>query len=229
MVDPVILTERRGALRVPVRGVAVLHTSGGPLHGMIVNLSQGGVLVSVASRPVEPMLDMELRLAEGDGWVVARTIRVEPHGRQWRIALAFDRILDEALRAAIDASIKAVRGSAQRRPILVIDENVERKRDLISRLSDRGMTPLAPKTPLEAIYLLTRSQLHVGVCLLAPGFGVPSNDLRDVLSDNFPWVSVAEITDDLDATTHDAIRTWQATPIAAIPTLPVDDAPAVRD
>jgi hypothetical protein len=215
MVNSVILGERRRTLRVPVRGVAVLYASGGPVHGMIENLSQGGALVSVASRPVEQELDMEIRLAEGSGWVVARTVRVEPYGRQWRIAVAFERV-DDSLRESIEASIDSARGAARRRPILVIDENSDRKRDLISRLADRGMTPLAPKTPLEAIDLLTRSQLHVGVCLLAPGFGVPSTDLRAVLTDSFPWVSVAEITDDLEATTHHAIDTWYATPIARI-------------
>jgi hypothetical protein len=202
-------------LRVPVRGVAVLYASGGPLHGMIENLSQGGAMISVASRPLEGDLDIEIRLAEGSGWVVARTVRVEPFARQWRIAVAFERA-DPSLRTAIDASIASARGAARRRPILVIDENMDRKRDLIARLADLGMTPLAPKTPLEAIDLLTRSQLHVGVCLLAPGFGVPSTDLRAVLSDSFPWVSVAEITDDLDATTHQAIDTWYATPIARV-------------
>jgi len=215
MGDSMILGERRRALRVPVRGVAVLYASGGPLHGMIENLSQSGALVSVASQRAEEQLDMEIRLAEGSGWVAARVVRVEPHARQWRIAVAFDRV-DEPLREAIEAAIASARGAARRRPIMVIDENISRKNDLITRLSDRGMTPLAPKTPLEAIDLLTRSQLHVGVCLLAPGFGVPSHDLRAVLSDSFPWVSVAEITDDLDATTHHAISTWYATPIARI-------------
>lgn len=215
MGESMILGERRRALRVPVRGVAVLYASGGPLHGMIENLSQTGALVSVASRRTEEQLDMEIRLAEGSGWVVARVVRVEPHARQWRVAVAFDRV-DQALREAIEASIASARGAARRRPILVIDENTVRKNDLISRLSDQGMTPLAPKTPLEAIDLLTRSQLHVGVCLLAPGFGVPSHDLRAVLTDSFPWVSVAEITDDLEATTHQAIKTWKTTPIARI-------------
>lgn len=215
MANSVILAERRRTLRIPVRGVAVLYASGGPLHGMIENLSQGGALVSVANRPNEQELDMEIRLAEGSGWVVAQILRVESHGRQWRIAVTFNRV-DASLREAIDASIASARGAARRRPILVIDENLDRKRDLITRLADRGMTPLAPNTPLEAIDLLSRSQLHVGVCLLAPGFGVPSTDLRAVLTDSFPWVSVAEITDDLDATTHQALDTWYSTPIARI-------------
>jgi hypothetical protein len=215
MGESIVLGERRRALRVPVRGVAVLYASAGPLHGMIENLSQSGALVSVASRPPEDKLDIELRIAEGTGWVAGRVVRTEPNTGQWRIAVAFERV-DDSLRTAIEASIASARGAARRRPILVIDENIDRKNNLITRLSSRGMTPLAPKTPLEAIDLLTRSQLHVGVCLIAPGFGVPSHDLRAVLSDSFPWVSVAEITDDLDATTHHAIDTWNTTPIARI-------------
>jgi hypothetical protein len=215
MGESLVLGERRRALRVPVRGVAVLYASAGPLHGMIENLSQSGALVSVASRPPEDKLDIEIRIAEGTGWVAGRVVRTEPRPGQWRIAVAFERV-DETLHTAIEASIASARGAARRRPILVIDENTDRKNSLITRLSSRGMTPLAPKTPLEAIDLLTRSQLHVGVCLLAPGFGVPSHDLRAVLSDSFPWVSVAEITDDLDATTHQAIDTWNTTPIARI-------------
>lgn len=217
MGDPAV-QDRRRALRVPVRGVAVLHVEGGPLHGTIENLSQTGALV-VAARPPsdtpDAMQELELKLADGSGWVRGRAVRIEQHQRRWRIAIAFERV-DDALRASIDASIKAALGAARRRPILVIDENTDRRRDLIARLSNRGMTPLAPKTPLEAIDLLTRAQLHVGVCLLAPGFGVPTTDLRAVLTDSFPWVSVAEITDDLEATTHQAMDTWAATPIARV-------------
>jgi hypothetical protein len=182
---------------------------------MIENLSQAGALITVTQRPHEPELDLEIRLAGGAGWASARTVRVEPYGGQWRIAFAFERS-DEALRGAIDAAIRAARGAARERTVLVIDENSDRKRDLVHRLSDRGMTPLVPRTPLEAIDMLTRSQLHSGVCLLAPGFGVPSTDLRAALTDSFPWLSVAEITDDLEATTHQAITTWNTTPIARI-------------
>lgn len=215
MVDPVILGERRRALRVPARGVAVLYGTDGPMRGMIENLSQTGALLSAPSRPSVDKIDVEFRLSDGGGWVGARIVRLEPHAARWRVAVAFERV-DDSLRASIEAQVASARGAARRRPILVIDENSDRKRDLIARLSSSGMTPLAPKTPLEAIDLLSRSQLHVGVCLLGPGFGVPSTDLRAVLTDNFPWVSVAEITDDLDATTHEALDTWYTTPIARV-------------
>jgi hypothetical protein len=210
--------ERRGALRVPVRGLAVVHANEGPLHGTLENLSQTGALLNVASRPAQDTtLDLELRLAEGGGWVSARTVRIEPVLKQWRVAVAFDRV-DPAMRSAIEASITAALSAAKRRPILVIDDRSDRRASLIDRLAKRGMTPLAPKTPLEAIDLLTRSQLHVSVCLLAPGFGVPTTDLAAVLSDSFPWVTTTEISDDVDDTAGRAIDAWAATPVARMGT-----------
>ncbi|HLL24854.1 MAG TPA: hypothetical protein VK427_22125, partial [Kofleriaceae bacterium] len=73
-----------------------------------------------------------------------------------------------------------------------------------------------PRTPLEAIELLTRAQLHVSVCMLAPGFGVPSTDLASILSDSFPWITTAEITDDLEETSSRALRLWASTPVARL-------------
>src|SRR5215204_4968984 len=90
------VAERRRALRVPVRGTAVFHSTGqgdyGPLHGTLENLSRGGALVDVASRPHDDALDLELKLAEGGGWVSAHIVRVEQAAKHWRIAVAFDRV-----------------------------------------------------------------------------------------------------------------------------------------
>jgi len=218
-------TDRRCALRVPVRGFAVLQAvSGtGPLHGSIENLSRSGALVNVATRPPIDHIDMELRLSEGDGWITARTVRVERvgtglfrgRGSRWRIAVVFDRVPPN-MRDAIDSAIDHARSAAKRRPILVIDDKTERRTSLVTRLESEGMTPLAPNTPLEAIDLLTRAQLHVSVCMLAPGFGVEQSDLATILADSFPWVTTAEIDDDVDATATRAIAAWAATPVARL-------------
>jgi hypothetical protein len=215
--------DRRGALRVPVRGFAVLHAENGPgpLHGSLENLSKTGALLIIASRPPDANLDLELRLSEGDGWVTARTVRIEPPKAQppyrggWKIAVAFDRV-EPSMRAAIDSAISHALAAAKRRPILVIDDQHERRASLISRLAREGMTPLAPKTPLEAIDLLARAQLHVSVCMLAPGFGVPTTDLATILSDSFPWVTTAEISDDIDDTASRALAAWAETPVARL-------------
>jgi hypothetical protein len=218
-------TERRCALRVPVRGYAVLQAlSGtGPLHGSLENLSRTGALVNVATRPPIDHLDMELRLSEGDGWITARTVRVERvglgifagRGSRWRIAVVFDRV-PANIRDAIDSAIDHAVSAAQRRPILVIDDKTERRTSLVTRLESEGMTPLAPNTALEAIDLLTRAQLHVSVCMLAPGFGVERGDIATMLADSFPWVTTAEIDDDVDATTGRALAAWAATPVARL-------------
>lgn len=211
-------SERRRAMRVPVRGVAVFYAEDGAMHGTIENLSTSGALVSVAG-----VLDsdgaalVELKLGHDSGWVNARTVRVEKTARRYRIAVVFDE-LEPAIRAVIDHAIDAAVRAAQRRPILVIDDRIARRVDLVTRLAARGMTPLAPRTPLEAIDLLTRTQLHVNVCLLAPGFGQTTAELRALVSDSFPWVSTADISDDLDATVDRAIEVWSGTDAARLAT-----------
>ena len=204
-------SERRRAMRVPVRGTVVLRGGDKALHGTLENLSQSGALVQLSAVPESGTLELELRFVDGHGWVSARAVRVEESVQGVRIAVVFDRV-DPAMTAAIDASIL----SARRRPILVIDDQHGRRSKLIAALSKQGMTPLAPSTPLEAIDLLTRAQLHVSVCLLAPGFGVPSTDLVTLLSDSFPWVTTTEITDDLAGTMDRVIIAWAQTPVARI-------------
>jgi hypothetical protein len=88
--------------------------------------------------------------------------------------------------------------------ILIVEAEPDRRRDLVERLAARGMTPIAPRTPLEQIDALLRAQLHVTVCMLAP-----KNDLGGVLADSFPWVTATEISDDLDGTVDRAIAAWR--------------------
>jgi hypothetical protein len=200
---------------VPVRGVAVFYAEDGATHGTIENLSASGALVSAAGVPNDKNLDVELKLGVDSGWVSARTVRVEKAAKRWRIAVAFEHV-DPTVAASIDAAITSAIRAAQRRPILVIDDRIARRTDLVTRLAARGMTPLAPRTPLEAIDLLTRTQLHVNVALLAPSFGHTTGELRALVSDSFPWVSTAEITDDVEATVDRALEAWSGTDVARL-------------
>ena len=209
-------SERRRAMRVPVRGVAVFYAEDGAMHGRIENLSSSGALVSVSGMPsADESFDVELKLGVDTGWVSARAVRVEKLARRFRIAVAFDK-LDESVRAAIEAAIASALRAAQRRPIMVLDERIARRHDLASRLAARGMTPLAPRTPLEAIDLLARTQLHVDVCLLAPSFGHTAAELRALVSESFPWVRATEISDDLEATVDRALEAWSGTDVARL-------------
>lgn len=194
----------------------MLHVATGPLHGTLENLSCGGALVSFAAPPSDDALELELRLAGATGWVHGHVLRVESGQRSHvRVAVAFDRV-DARTTAAIESTIEAAMSAARRRPILVIDDHAERRDRLVEQLAHRGMTPLAPRTPLDAIDLLTRSQLHVSVCCLAPGFGVPTSDLAELLSDSFPWITTTEISDDLEATAGRAMHAWSETPVARL-------------
>jgi hypothetical protein len=208
-------SERRRALRVPVRGVAVFYAEDGAMHGTIENLSSSGALVTVAGVPFDEALDVELKLGDDSGWVSARAVRIERTARRWRIAVEFDRV-DDQMRAAIEGAIDHALRAAQRRPILVIDDRPARRINLATRLAARGMTPLAPRTPLEAIDLLTRTQLHVNVCLLSASFGQSVEELRALVSDSFPWVTTAEITEDVEATVDRALEAWSGTDVARI-------------
>ena len=208
-------SDRRRARRVPVRGVAVFYAEDGAVHGTIENLSSTGALVTVGGVPFDDAVDLELKLGHETGWVSAKTVRIERTARRWKIAVQFDRV-DAQMRAAIDDAIDHALRAAERRPILVIDDRPGRRVSLATRLAARGMTPLAPRTPLEAIDLLTRTQLHVNVCLLAPSFGQSLDELRSLVSDSFPWVTTAEISEDLEATVDRAVEAWSGTDVARI-------------
>ena len=208
------LADRRRALRVPVRGVAVVHAHAGPMHGVLSNLSHSGALVDVRA-PLAAFFaaDVELHLGARATTVAARTVRVEVKPqRTWQIAVAFENI-NEATRSAIEATIAAALAAARRRPILVIDDHAARREALIELLRERGCTPLSPATPLDAIEMLTRPELHVDVCLLAKS---AFRDLGHVLEDSFPWVTEIEIIDDYETSAGLAIAAWEQTPVARL-------------
>ncbi len=209
--------ERRRALRVPVRGVAVFHADGGALHGTIENLSASGALVSLSGEHHGAPPDVELKLGLDSGRVVARTVRVTRDLRRTHIAIAFEQV-DSNLRASIEAAVEGALRAAARRPVLVVDDRSTRRSDLVARLVARGMTPLAPRTPLEAIDLLARSHLHINVCLLAAGFGHSADQLRALVAESFPWVTAADISDDVDATVERAADAWSSSAMARLAT-----------
>jgi len=192
-----------------VRGAVVVHAEAGPLHGTIENLSRSGALLAIACEPRDLALDLELVLGGAAGWASARAVRVEGGGRLVRLAVAFERV-EPALCASIDARIEDALAASHRRPVLVVDDHAARRGELCARLRHRGMTPVAPRTPRDAIELLARAQLQVDVCLVAPSFGIPATELEKHLAESFPWVATSEITDDVEHTVERAARAWSA-------------------
>jgi len=209
------VAERRSALRVPVHGIAVCYGDDLPMRGTIENLSTSGALINVVGTPSGNALDLELKLGSGSGRLIARSVRVECGPRRTRIALEFDHV-DDHVAAAIESAIEHAIIAAERRPVLVIDENLGRRALLVALLETQGMAPVAARTPLDAIAVLTNSHLAVSVALVAPSFGHSLDALRHLVSDSFPWVRSAEITDDLDATVDAAQIAWSGTDIARL-------------
>jgi hypothetical protein len=193
----------------------VFYAEDGATHGTIENLSTSGALVTVAGVPSDQSLHIELKLGGDAGLVSARTVRVERTPKRWRIAVEFENI-DRAVAASIDAAISSAIRAAQSRPILVVDDRIARRTELVTRLAARGMTPLVARTPLEAIDQLTRTQLHVHVCLLAPSFGQSIAELHALVSESFPWVSTADISDNVEDTVDRALQAWASTDVARL-------------
>jgi len=165
----------------------------------------------------QPVMSIELKLGLDSGWLSARTVRVEKLAEQFRVAVEFEQMEPE-LRASIEAAIEGAIAAAARRPVLVVDDQLGRRADLIARLVARGMTPLAPRTPLEAVDLMSRSHLHISVALLAPSFGQSSSDLRELFAESFPWVTATDISNDVEATVDAAAQAWSTSDVARLAT-----------
>lgn len=226
--------ERRRTPRAPAHGTAVLHGDHGVLYGKIENLSLGGVLVSVASAPRWAIdhdpgtLDIELKFgggsrspaplhARGSGEIdlerpfaaTGHPVRIEPAAGRVRIAVAFDRLFAGA-EDEIEDEIEAALGAALSRPVLIIDDNEPRRRRIATEVGARGMTPLVPRTPLEAIDLLSRTRLHVAVCAVAERFAdIPSHELHAFLAEGFPWVRTLTIDNGEAELAEHAYAIWQ--------------------
>jgi hypothetical protein len=216
--------DRRGAVRVPVRGVAVVYAGGRKRRGTIENLSRTGALIRVSGDDMDGDVDVELRVpgfvagaAASGARFAARAIRVEAatdkRGGRLAVEFALDSV-DAGTRGLLDVAIASAVNATLRRPVLVIDDRADRRRALASRLADRGMTPLSPATPLEAIDML--GHLHVAVCLVSSFRSVDAASFDAMVADSFPWVRTATITDDVDATVVRATVAWSETDVARL-------------
>ena len=210
-------SERRRALRVPVVASRCSTPRTARRTARSRTSRASGALVSVAGIPTDKSSTSSSSSVSTRGWVSARTVRVERRPRSaGEIAVAV-RSRRPRLRAR-DRCRDRSRAARRAAPADPRDRRPHRRAASSSstRLAARGMTPLAPRTPLEAIDLLTRTQLHVNVCLLAPSFGQTTAELRALVSDSFPWVSTAEISDDVEATVDRALEAWSGTDVARL-------------
>lgn len=202
--------ERRVAVRVPVRGIAICYGEQLPVRGTIENLSRDGALLDVMGLPDGRLLELELALGGSRVRLTARPVRAEPNASRTRLALQFADVAP-ADRSVIDAAIDGAVAAAARPRVLVIDDDHRRLRALILALEQHGMTPLAPRTPLDAIDMLMNPELAVSTALLAPSFGHSLEALEGLVADSFPWVRAHLIDDDIASTARRAAQIVPAT------------------
>ena len=158
-------SERRRALRVPVRGVAVFYAEDGAMHGTIENLSSSGALVTRraafhSTRPRASSSSSATRPAGSARARCASSAARTPRGGSRSRSIASTIRCAARSRAAIEHALARSAAPADPRDRR---SHGARAGARSTRLAARGMTPLAPRTPLEAIDLLTRTQLHVNV------------------------------------------------------------------
>jgi hypothetical protein len=215
--------ERRRTPRAPAHGTAVLHGDHGVLYGAIEDLSLGGVLISAtasAAYPLDDTLDVELRLGARRSFVaIGHPVRVQTTDNRLKIAIAFDR-LPAMAEDVIGDEVEAALGAVHTRPVLIIDDDEPRRRRLATSIGALGMTPLVPRTPLEAIDLLSRARLHVAVCAVAETFAdIPASALHAFLADGFPGVRTVAIGSDEAAVADRVLAIWQesSSKLVAVP------------
>jgi hypothetical protein len=203
--------NRRRALRAPARGLAVLHSTEGSLHAGIENLSCTGLLATASAsagfdRRGADRFFLDLRLADRPRIAVrGKTIRVETRDVRVKIAVAFCDLERDAALAIEDAVSRAMEAS-QVQTLLVIDSDVERRARTAEALSASGIMPIVPRTPLEAIDLLSRARLHIGLCTIGKQFAeIPAIEIRQFLAEGFPWVRVLDAADEPAATVARAV------------------------
>jgi hypothetical protein len=203
-------TEKRRALRAPVHGHAVLHGDRAATAGVIHNLSLGGALVRVGEvLGRTDALDVELRLPSARRVMLrGHGIRVDREGDGPRMAVGFDRVPPDAEDAIEDAVITAL-SATRARHVLVVDAIEERQLDVAAAMRARELTPLTPRTPLEAIELLGDPANQIDVCAVSARFAdVAGGELTAFLKEAFPWVRIVRIGDDAIAVADDAVEAW---------------------
>jgi hypothetical protein len=205
-------SERRRAPRVPLHGFAVLHGERVAARGSIENLSLGGALLRLREpTPIDRQQGMaiDLRLSSATRiTVAAETVRIERRDDGARVAVRFRRLTADHEDAIEDAIANAI-AAARARPVLVVDGIEDRRLDLADALRDLRMTPLAPRTPLEVIDLLSTPERNVRIAAVGARFGdVHGREIAEVIAESFPWVRIMYIGNDARAMATDIEHAW---------------------
>jgi hypothetical protein len=206
--------ERRRALRAPVHGMVVLRRHQAAVRGAIENLSLSGVLVrshgDLGDVEAPDDLEVELRLPSARPMALTgRVVRCEVRDQALWIAIRFEEVPADCEDTIEDQVVDAF-VETRRRPVVVIEGQEERRRGLAEALRERRMTPLTPRTPLEAVDLLASPERHVEVCLVSARFGdLHAREIEAMIRECFPWVRIVlAAEDDAEVSAEHAQAVW---------------------
>jgi CheY-like chemotaxis protein len=189
--------ERRRHERAEVDGYVVVHAPVGAIHGRILNLSVGGILVRESDdaqpidRGTQVLLELEL---EGLGWATQAGSIVRASDGE--LAIEFD-VVAPLLHEVIACEVGAATQAKTNPRVVVVDPSPGRRRRITEALREAGARSLEASTPLEAVDLIERSRVRVSAIAVADSMSsqTQSDELVDWIEETHPGLQVALITD----------------------------------
>ena len=192
-----MIQERRKFRRTVAKGAAVLSVAGAVQNGRVLNVAEGGVLVSTSVSPPQRwlgrVLDIELRFDAGhEEWLrgTARVVRILAGG----LALAFVEA-PAALGRVLDELGDASRARLRTLAVVVIDTAPDRRATMVGAFRSVGCVVVEAGTPLEAIVRLGESRFEPDVIAVGDTPGGGAEELRQFVEHNHPGASLVRILD----------------------------------
>jgi len=187
--------ERRRHVRIAPKGSVTLLTGENSRRGRIVNLSQGGLLVTTTVGAPERLLgravDIELRL---DGqlarWHHASGQIVRVGGEGVAIAL---HTLSAGLLRVIDETSTASLARYRVMSMILVDPEPQRRSVMAAAFRFAGCTLIEASTPLEAIVRLGELDFEPDLIAIAEMPGAVADDLRRFVIRDHPRVKLVTI------------------------------------
>ncbi|TMQ22454.1 MAG: PilZ domain-containing protein [Deltaproteobacteria bacterium] len=193
--------ERRRDVRISPKGTVVLLAGGDTCRCRIVNLSHGGVLVTV---PVEAgdmfvpgrSLELELQIdGKSSQWIrlSGRVVRIEAT----TIAMTFDKVSVEFIQL-VDEMLGASYGRRRILSVISVDTDADRRARIAEAFRVVGCTVVTVSTPLEMIVRLGELQFEPDLIVIASSRpSATSDDLRRFVEREHPGARLAAVSDQL--------------------------------
>jgi hypothetical protein len=212
--------DRRTFTRVALKGTTILRSGSFLLRGRIANLSRSGVCTNTRTTAPERLLgaqvEIMIRLDAGDSaWLECKGRVVRIGATSMAMVLehtpsGFDRLIDE-MHAVADRNDHMI-------SVVLVDEDIERRRSMAQAFRDSGCLVIEAATPLEAIVRLGEADFEPHLIAVADSLASSvSEELRRFVQNEHPrtmlvaigrgpdaphgtlhWLSSSDLANDLD-------------------------------